>query len=266
MSLEEDILIERFLRNELSEIESTDFLNKVDLDDDFRERFLIEKQLFESLNENEWSHVSKVDEKEFSEYDTLYNADAQRIKSVIHKATTAYDNKKKVKRLVYFSSAAAIVAFMILFNFYTDKNQLTTTQLYSEYVRIDELNSLVNRNTDAIAIKFVDAEKQFKHKNYKAALIKFDELLKLQNKNSVLYIYKALTQLELDNPNAAIKTLDSLINSDLIDAEKGYWYKGLVYLKSNEIIKAEQVFTLITQKSYFKHKEAKDVLNQLDSI
>ncbi len=264
MSLEEDILIERFLRDDLSDPEKTHLLKRIESDINFRDKFLLEKQLFEALNEDEWSHASTVDPIEFSAYNTLYEDHAKRINDVIDTANTRYQTKKKTKRLLYLSSVAAIATLIIMINFYTTKDQITSTQLYTNYIDLQEINTLVNRNTDNLAAEFTLAKSEFENKNYQEALIKFDKMLQQDQENSIFYIYTALSQAELKKYTAAEKTLDLLINSDLIDAEKGYWYQSLIYIKSNKIKKAKKLLNHIVAQSYYKYKKAKELLEKIE--
>ena len=53
MSLEEDILIEKYLKDQLSDDERKDFLEKMANDVTLREKVAFEKQLFETLDEND---------------------------------------------------------------------------------------------------------------------------------------------------------------------------------------------------------------------
>ena len=72
--------------------------------------------------------------------------------------------------------------------------------------------------------------------------------------------------MELDQFQEAEKTLDSLINSDLVDAEKGYWLKSLSYIKSKEIEKARNTLSIIIKNSYFNYKKATIVLKEITDL
>ena len=55
MSLEEDILIERYLRDELDDMERTVFEERLKIDGEFSERVNFEKELFAVFNEKDWN-------------------------------------------------------------------------------------------------------------------------------------------------------------------------------------------------------------------
>jgi len=265
MSLEEDILIEHFLRDQLSEEKRNDFLFKIENDQDFRKKFLLEKQLFETLNEEEWSFASKIDETEIKEYTTLYNNNAQRIEQVINKAKTNYNRKSKIRRLVYYSAAAAAI-IAILINFYSPANQNTIEEIYVHYSNSYPLPSLVSRNSSVENIDLISVENNFEKKEYQKVLTQINTLLNKDKNNSYLFIYKAISHLELKEYSKAEITLDNLINSNLIDSEKGYWYKSLLYLKTKDLNRCEEILSIIIRKTYFNSKEAEELLNDLSNL
>ncbi|MBW1298444.1 tetratricopeptide repeat protein [Aquimarina litoralis] len=262
MSLEEDILIERFLRNKLSEKERNNFLDKIKTDPDVREKFLLEKQLFETLNEEEWSYASKIDTTEVEEYTTLYRDNADRLKQVIQKATTNHKRKGKIRRLTFFSAIAAAALFAILINFYPQNDSYTIDEIYANY-NTEKLPSLVTRNSKEVQKDLSLAERNFKNKNYKEALLHIDTLLELDPENSTLYIYKAISHIETGEFAKSEASLDTLIHSDLIDAEKGYWYKSLLYLKAKDLEKCKQMLQIIIENSYFNSLKANKLLKDL---
>ena len=74
MSLEDDILIEKFLREELSEKERQSFMERLSSDPNFRAHFLMEKQLFDSLNEESWSFVKATENGEIEAYESIFKS------------------------------------------------------------------------------------------------------------------------------------------------------------------------------------------------
>ncbi|WP_442267176.1 tetratricopeptide repeat protein [Tenacibaculum sp. ZS6-P6] len=261
MNLEDDILIERFLRNELSEEEKLSFLKRLEDDLNFKEHYLLEKQLFESLNEESWSFIDNVDDAEVKEYEELYNsaevkAIREAIKGVAKTKTT--NNRSKVIALV--SGFAAAIIFILASNIFL-KETVDAETLYANHIQLEKLPSFVTRSETENA-KLIDAEILFKAKRYEDALAIFSIELE-ENKKSAVFIYKALSEIELKKFDEAKNTLKTLINSDLIDAEKGQWYLGLLYLKSNNKKEAKKVFKKITKEKLYKAKEAEDILDKM---
>ena len=94
----------------------------------------------------------------------------------------------------------------------------------------------------------------------------FSGELKNNSSNSNLYLYLGISQMELNQFEESQKTLNSLINSNLIDSEKGYWFKGLSYLKSNRINEAKIMFQKIIDNSYYSHLKASEILIKLNKF
>ena len=82
--------------------------------------------------------------------------------------------------------------------------------------------------------------------------------------NISVYLYLSITQMELNNFTNAEKVLNKLIKSDLIDSEKGYWYKSLLYLKSNSIKESKNTLKIIIKNKYFNHLKAEELLKKLN--
>lgn len=264
MNLKDDILIEEFLRNELSDEEKDHFLKRIEIDKKFKEEFLIEKQLFESLNNEEWSFVENINVEEIEEYEELFNSEETlKLKNKIRRASFTYKASIKRKKVITLitSIAAVILLFVILnnsFNFSTDFEKI-----YSENVELEKLPSFVNRGKEKDNTILIVAENLFKERNYEKSISKFDEVLLKNKDNGSLYIYKAIAHIELNQYQKAENILNKLIESDLIDAEKGYWYKGLLYLKISQLNKAKRILRKIVNNSYYKKEKAKELLKEL---
>ncbi|TCI91832.1 hypothetical protein [Tenacibaculum sp. M341] len=263
MNLEDDILIEKFLRDQLSSEEKESFLKRKMVDEDFKQQYLIEKQLFETFNEEEWSYEMDHTTKEVQEYKELFESEEIiKLKEKIALGQSNFKrNNKQRKVIALFSGVAATVLLFFtvtsLFNFPKD-----TQLLYAENVDIDSLPSFVSRG-DGIDEKVIKAEKLFKQKEYKESLELFEDLLLDKYENSALYIYTAINFIELDEYNKADVVLNKLINSDLIDSEKGYWYKSLLFLKQENKRKAIENLEVIVKKGFFKSDRAKELLEEL---
>lgn len=145
MNLEDDILIERFLRNELSKKEEESFLERMDSDALFQEQVLLEKQLFESLNDDSWSFLEENTD-EVKEYETiLRSAEAQKIKEAISQVQKEHSTstKKPQKKKWFMYSAAAAIALFFMINIYNVKD--SNQELFSFYLQETDLLALVNR-------------------------------------------------------------------------------------------------------------------------
>ncbi|CAM1342929.1 tetratricopeptide repeat protein [Tenacibaculum amylolyticum] len=263
MNLEDNILIEKFLRNEFSESERVKFLERIDTDTVFKKQFLLEQQLFESLDENDWSFIENIDEKEVKEYEALFRSEEiQVLKKTIEEATRENRRNEKGRIIRIISGvAAAVVLLLFIFKPFSTNNSL---QLYAESEIMKGLPSFPERGNNEANNDLITGEKLFKEQKYKEAVSLFDAFL-LENKDiSGVYIYIAVANIELKDYDRALTVLDSLINSDLIDGEKGYWYKSLLYIKSKQLKKAKKTLQLIIDKKYYKYKEAIVLLDKMN--
>lgn len=262
MNLEDDLLIEQFLRNELSENEKNNFLKRIANDTNFKEQFVFEKQLFESLNEKEWSFAENTTSAQVAEYKKLFeDKETQKLKKVIQKTNADYKNRKKGRVITLVSSIAAVALLFITLNVFLNTT-INTNELYSENISLKELPSFTTRGNEDSS-DLIKAEKLFKEKNYKESVVLFDKVLLSEKENSGVYIYKAIAHAALNQFEEAEAILEQLIQSDLIDAEKGYWYKSLVYLKSNQLDKVKTTLSKIIANSLYKKKEAVELLEKL---
>ena len=266
MGLKEDILIERFLKKELSKTEKNEVLNRMGSDVIFREKVLLEQQLSEALNENDWSLVKNIDNSIIKEYEEVFKSeDILKLKKTISKANNNYKEKKVFnnKKWILYSCIASIALLISLFTFnFSDQNN---EELYSSYINKTEIPSIINRGDDNQYKNLAQGQVYFENKEYKKAEEIFYSALN-NTKNSSVYLFLAVSQTELNKVEEAEKTLDLLINSDLLDAEKGYWYKALLNLKSNKISKAKSILKTIIDNSYYKTSEAKKLYEKIQNI
>lgn len=265
--MEEDILIERYFKDELSEIERTAFEDRLKSDEDFKLKVDFEKELFDSYNEDSWNF--SIDESdEVDEIEAFFKgAEAKSFEKTIKEGSEAFKKKKKGKvRPLYFISVAASIALLVgvfrFFNNIVPKNNYSA--LYSEYIMQTKLPTFINRGESDATDNLIEAEKSFKNKDYKKALVFLGKSLLQDKNNSAVYMYKAISYIELKDYISAEKILDTLINSDLIDAQKGYWFKSLSLLKQNKLTEAKETLHLIIDNAYYNKEKAQELLERLN--
>ncbi|WP_458627589.1 hypothetical protein [Winogradskyella sp. PC D3.3] len=257
--MEDDILIDNYLKGFLTENEQKAFLERIAIDAKFKENFELEKQLFNALDENNWSFlVSK--NTEVNDYKNLLEQeDLQNLKKTLVQTNTEFKVKNshndKVK-LFYYLAAASIVVFLG-FQFFFNKT-VSNQELYYEYVALNDLPSFVSRSNEVTQL--TEAQQLFEEKNYNKALEVFNSF---KEQDGALAIYKGIAQAELGNYNEAEETFNTLINSNLLDAEKGYWYKALIFLKADRKLETIAVLETIISENLYKNNEAKILLEKI---
>ncbi|WBX75913.1 hypothetical protein PG911_14870 [Tenacibaculum ovolyticum] len=265
--MEEDILIERYFKEELSAIEKAVFKKRLEADIEFRIKVDFEKELFNSYNNDSWDF--SIDESEnIDEIESFFkDVEIKKIKETIKEGNNAFKKKKKAKeRFFYFISIAASIALLVgLFWFSNSEFESSYDVLYSEYIKQTKLPGFVNRGENDAMVNLVEAEKSFKNREFKIALKGFNENLQKDKKNSTVYVYCAISYIELEEYVNADQILDSLISSDLIDSQKGYWIKSLSLVKQNKLEEAKVVLNFIIDKAYYNKEKAKELLSKLDN-
>ncbi|MEL6810845.1 MAG: hypothetical protein AAFP76_05875 [Bacteroidota bacterium] len=264
MSTEDQQLIENYLRGSLSEAEKRDFHERLEMDPGFRDVFNFEKQLFDTLSEKSWSFVEKTDSQEVKEYTALFKKkETQELKESLEEAASNYKNQKpgKGKKWIWYASAALLLILLSLIPFIASKPD--AEQLYATYLDASKLPTIAVRgnNEDSLLIR---AQQLFERKDYEQSLTILENELENALKNrGAIYLYTGIAQMELDQFERAETTFDQLIDSDLMDNQRGYWYKALLYIKKNEMDKAESLLVEITQNSYYNTSLAQDLLDEL---
>ena len=261
MKLEDDILIERFLKDELSSKEKTSFLERINLDADFKESFELEKQLFESLDDNSWNFIEDTNSSEVRGYESiLRNQETLKIKQAIQEAQKDYQSANKPTKnwFLYLAAAVVIVLFStLIFN----TKSATNDELFAAYLQETDLMSLVDRGEyDSI---FSVAQNSFDSQEYSQVVNSLSQLVDTIN-NSNAFIYLAISQIKLEDYSNAEETLNKLINSDLLDSQKGYWYKSLLYLKSNQLEKTKTELQRIVDSYFYQSSEAQELLKEIE--
>lgn len=265
MSLTEDDLIDRFLKGELSNIEARDFRKRMESNQELAQRVAFEKQLLEVLSEEEWHHSTNPEHPEVAEYTKLFaSEETARIKEAIANSQEAYRAGSLVRRLRplwMYASAAAVLLLISFYFIFPGKN--SPEALYSSYLAKTELPSVTSRGSEDTNDVLARAQQMFNEKAYTEVSTLLTDWLEEYQQNSAVYIYLALSEAEQSRFDEATTTIDRLIGSDLLDSEKGYWFKSLIKLKANQSEEAKKLLQMIVEKQYFNYTLAEKLLAEL---
>ncbi|WP_179376765.1 hypothetical protein [Winogradskyella wichelsiae] len=257
--MEDDILIDNYLEGLLSKNEEKSFLERLKSNEEFKYKFKLEEQLFNALDENSWSFF-KNKNVEVNEYiHLLEQNDLQNLKKTLVDANSKFkakNNNSKRKKLLYYLAAASIVVFLG-FQFFFNKT-VSNQELYYDYLALNDLPSFVSRSDEVTQL--TEGQGFFEDKKYTEAL---DIFKSLKQQDGTLEIYKGITQAELGHYNDAKETFNNLINSNLLDAEKGFWYKALTYIKADKVEAAKAILAEIISRKLYNHSEAKELLEKI---
>ncbi len=268
MSLEDNMLIENFLNDSLSEGDKRKMIARMKDDVAFRKKVFFEQQLFSNLDNEDWD-LSKnpAVSDEIKEYEQLFkDTPSQELKATLATVNKKYQKKqnKGTTPWLLYAGVAVIVFFIGLTVFLQTNNQNSPQELYAVYFDVSEVPSLLHRGSDGKR-SLINAQKLFEDKKYDQALhILTNELIGSEKNKAAIYLYTGISQMELGMFDAAAITFDTLIHSKLIDAPKGIWYKALLFLKMGEREKTREMLQRITQSSdNYKFKEATELLESL---
>jgi len=263
MNINDDILITQYLNNTLSTQEKEVVVARMKTDPTFKEKVYFEKQLLDTFSEEEWSFIENTDAKEVQEYSELFKKEGK-LKQVLEEAKTNYNTPKKKTNYKWhlYASAAIIVLLIAIVPFVN--NSSSSTELYAFYINTTELPSLSIRGNDSNHIR-TKAQHLFEQKKYKESLVIFNNELDLSKKQTAtVYLYMGIAQMELNQFQKAENSFDALLNSGLMDAPKGHWYKALLSLKMKNLKESKSILNTISSKQLYNHQQADELLRELD--
>jgi hypothetical protein len=101
-------------------------------------------------------------------------------------------------------------------------------------------------------------------KNYKPAISKLDELIK-EDDNSVWRIYRGISLLEIDKPEAALSDFEKVNQSkSVLWNDQAIWYTAMAYLKIGNTAAAKTALQKLTSSSDSDHyKDAIELLKEI---
>lgn len=132
-------------------------------------------------------------------------------------------------------AASLMIGFSVIYYFVFDDNDATNQidKAWSKNVGLD----FVYRSTiDSTAFSLSEALERYKWKEYTKTLTILKEYNASSNDYKDILILRTLAYYRLQNSRKALKTLDTL---ETISPNISNWYKGLIYLESNDLKKAK---------------------------
>lgn len=259
MNEQDLILIHKYLRKELNSDEERLFQDKLSFNQEFCQRLALEESVNDSLNEESWSFVKNPNSTEVKNYQRIFQSkEIQELKKTLQQILEEYNSTYRKKSWILYLTTAAVVTIistLLLF-----PKEVSNKTLYSKYLNKNELIALVDRGkTDSI---LSTSQILFDKKNYTEVIDLLNQEIQTTN-NINVYIYLVISQIELERFDEAEIVIDKLIISNLLDAEKGHWYKSLLYLKSDKIEETKRELNFIIQNNFYNKDKAKELLKEL---
>lgn len=261
-----EALIEGYILDKLSKEELVTFNKLLIKNPDLKEDVLLEKSVYESLNEDKWSLLKNDSKNEELQQlkKQLRNDDIQQLVEKIKNAEkNHFSQKEKTKTLFnrkYFYFVGAAVVILFLFNLLLNPQK---ANYYQEYENWNNLPSLIEKGIDKNII--VESEVLYKDKKYKQLILLINS--KITKKNdyySYALIYLGSAYFKLKKFEKAHQTFDELIQTNSLQNSYGYWYKLLIYLKTNDKVNTDKMINLILKnKEHYNYKKVKKLYTEL---
>lgn len=241
--MEKEILLEKYLMNELTDEELLQLQKLVDNDEEFKEELEIRSVLFADY---------KTDVKQ------------ELIKNIPSAKKQTVTLSTKIYKLVRpaLSIAAILVLGLLGLWFFQKNNQPNYQQVAMQSLNEAPPGIIVlmdeNTNTDT---NWNEAVEAYQKKEYKIAAPLFE---KSTSKTDERNFYLSLSYLHQNTPIAekAIPLLTNIIETNSKFAEEANWYLGLAYLLENNPAQSQLFLKKIPRQSGY-YKDAKKVLEQI---
>ena len=246
MKMEDDILIEQFLRNTLSKEEKASFLERMKSDDAFKEQVQLEEQLLNTLGETYWSFARNDSHARVEAYEKLLeSAETKQLKEKIAAAIQQYKDKQVIEqkpnrifklRFILRIAALFLIFFSIFWYFSKDEKidyATLTANAWNKNVGLDF--TLRSNPSDIIKMDLEKALNFYKIKQYDSTLIILEKYTASSNQYKDILILRALANYKLQKPKFAFSSLDSL---KVYNPDVANWYKGLIHLDQKNHEKA----------------------------
>ena len=235
--MDKDLLIQKYLQGTLSEAE---------------------EQLFQEYAKNDPSFTDDIPFYEGLHY-AFAKADYDQTKTQLQ----SFYKEERHSVWRKWSIAATVLVLMSLGSLWFLNTINSTETLYAHYFEPYKnvvqpiVRGEAEKNTKVLAFMAYDDG------DYDTAIVYINQLLE-DKPEAILALYKANSQLQTDQTEAAIATLESHIKkTDTIYAE-AQWYLALSYLKlDNKEATKSHLSTLLQTNSNFKNKDAIALLKTL---
>ena len=241
--MQEELYIgfEKYLLNEMTAEEQSEFENKLQTDDNFREQFQIYKETTEFL------------ELKFSKDAGDFKQNLKAIGSNHFGKPVTKKSKVISLQSKWYAVAAMLVVFMGVWYFNQSGNPT-----FSDYNNYNEAHFIERSDNNQ---NLVDAQTFFNAKDYKKASQSFAKIEDLTNPE--LQLYYAISLIESDDYAKASVLLTNISQGNSVYKEEAIWYSALSSLKQKDYKTCKKQLEQISQDSE-KYNQAQKLLKELD--
>jgi len=266
MNDELQLKIEHYISGSMSELEAKDFEKLMAESDELNAAVNLSKQLNIHLSGTVDDSVVPKNEYTQKLRSFMESEEAQELKEKLQdiQMERRVPQLRSKRRRVAFIAAAAAVIFLVSAIGLLYQAEAGPDQLFASYYTANDLPSVISRGTSNALLERGAAA--FYDQDYANALAYFEQYeASTEEPEIALHLYKGVALMQLDRYYAAIQEFEIAIDSDSVDATKGFWFKAMAHLKSGDVANAKYVLKDIASHVwYYNHEKAKELLEKLD--
>jgi len=266
MNDELQLKIEQYVSGSMSELEAKDFEQLMAESDALNTAVNLSKKFNAHLSGTVDDSAASKNEytKELRFF--LESEEAQELKEKLHtiQLERRLPHLRTKRRRVAFIAAAAAAIFVVSAIGLLFQAETGPDQLFATYYTANDLPFVITRGTSNALLE--RGATAFYDQEYTNALGYFEQYeASTEEPEIALHLYKGVALMQLERYYAAIEEFEIVIDSDSVDATKGFWFKAMAYLKSGDVTNAEYVLKDIASHVwYYNHEKAKELLEKLD--
>ncbi|MBN1598240.1 MAG: tetratricopeptide repeat protein [Bacteroidales bacterium] len=243
--------VDRYLENVMSKEELIWFEKELEGNSDLKAEVELQRTLHLAIADTETLELQE-------QLDDIYIANYQPWK----KALNIHAGKKK--RTFFTAGIAASVAISVVLVLNVFKSNVTAGDLVNQYYKPAEISMSFRAKGEENDNNIRQAMIYYENKNYIEAIALFEKILKEDDSRIGLNLYSGISNMEIREYEKANdnfqKVIDHQTNAFI---ESANWYLGLCYLMTDDVEKARQIFTAISDEKGHYAKNARKILRKL---
>ncbi|MBQ0735977.1 tetratricopeptide repeat protein [Aquimarina celericrescens] len=261
--------IDKYLDDTMSSEEKKAFEDRLRTDSFLAEELKLQKDIRLIYEDKEWIQGNKsvLRSKHAKELNSfLKSEEAFSLQKTIKEVILEQQDTNSRNRTFYFVGIAAVLVVLIVISFFINSEN-KYDQLYSQYIQLDSLPSLVTRGEQDTQL-IIKGQMYFEDQKYEEAIRAFSEYRNSITSKSIepsVYVYTGISYIELRDFENALKQFELLSKSNTLHSKKANWYRAMVYLKQNNDKELRNTLQLILSNvENYNFQEALELVNKID--
>ena len=244
-------LIERYLDQQMTEVEKADFEKLLEKDAELKEELGLHQQITTSLKGekiHEFRHVLKETDQNWKSVEAVPNTKVKKINF----------------RRVIAIAATVLLLIMAYQFFFVGGGQRSNDQLFADnFQPYQMLLSQRDISKEDINTLLEKAISTYTKGDFQNASLAFQQLAENDPEDISYSFYQAVSELGAKNSDEAIALFNGILAAgEHSFVEQSRWYLALAYMQKGDTMKAEKVLKEI-RSGQFKYAEAKQLLEKL---